>query len=548
METESRVGDRGAGRRWVLIETGGNQPYIFGSNRLRHVIGASQLVHEVGTAWVRTAADRLGLAPESSVLAVSGKALLLVDSAQTGRELIREVTGRALREAPGLRVTGVVGPAFDPTDDSAHEPARAETYRRHAAVRAARPDPLVRDRVFPWHRLCRDSGRPAAKMEVYGEGEEPVPASAGMLARSQARNRAQRRLREKLGERLAAVVPAHLDVLRHSGWVAVVHADGNGVGRIFHRFNEHVARLEGVEQASLARNTQYQRAVSVELETATWQAVRDAVATLAGGRADEDISGRLLPIVVGGDDVTVACDAALAVPFVRAYAAAFAQRTAAQPQLSAITEVATDHAGLTASAGIAVVKPHHPFATAYGLADALTVSAKRFTVAGRPLAAFDLHVAHTSTLRELAELREYVHLDDGTAVARHAGPYLLDPVEQLPPERGHRSVELLDEVDRALDSDGWLSGAQAHALREAADRSLAEYRRQLALLVSRVPDPERARELLSVQSDGASTEDVHSTDQRFLRLFDALHLRGLRLEAPARSTTGTEPIHIGGAR
>lgn len=536
METGPGVDRPGAGRRWVLIETGGNQRYIFGSNRLRHVVGASQLVHDVGTAWVREATDRLGLSPDSSVMAVSGKALLLVDSAEVGRAIIREVTGRALREAPGMRVTGVVGPAFDPTDDGAHEPARAETYRRHAAIRAARPDPLVRDRVFPWHRLCRDSGQPAARLEVYGEGEEPVPASAGMLARSRARDQAQRRLREKLGEQLAAVVPVHLDVLRHSGWVAVVHADGNGVGRIFHRFNEHVARVEGVAQTSLAGSAQYQRAVSVELETATWQAVRDAVAQLVAGRADGDMTGRLLPIVVGGDDVTVACDAALAVPFVQEYAAAFARRTAAQPQLSAITEAATGHAGLTASAGIAVVKSHHPFATAYGLAEALTVSAKRLTSTGRPLAAFDLHVAHTSTLRELAELREYVHLDDGTAVARHAGPYLLDPAEQLPAELRHRSVELLDELDRGLDSDGWLSGVQAHALREAADRSLAEYRRQLELLVSRIHHRDRARELLDVQSD------------RFLRLFDVLHLRGLRLEPPARSAAETAPIPVGGAR
>ncbi|MBF9129150.1 hypothetical protein I0C86_09185 [Plantactinospora sp. S1510] len=561
MNRESQIREPAANRHWVLIETGSNQRYIFGSNRLRHVVGASQLVHDVGTEWVPTAVERLGLSAVEIVMTASGKALLLVDSADAGRAVIRAVTERALAEAPGLRVTGVVGPAFDAADDSAHEPARADTYQLHAKVRAARPDLLVRDRVFPWHRLCRDSGQPAACEERYG-GEERVPASAGMLARSRARSRARDRLSERLGGRLAAVVPEHLDVLRHSGWVAVVHADGNGVGQLFRRFVEHVARVEGVAQVSLTTHARYQQRVAAELDTATWDAVRDAIAALLDDKPDDDLRGRLLPIVVGGDDVTVACDAALAVPFVRSFADAFAHRTATQPMLSAVAKEATGYAGLSASAGVAVMKPHHPFATAYRLAEALTVSAKRFKPGGRALAGFDIHVAHTSTLRDLAQLREYIHLDDGRSVARHAGPYLLGRAQQLPGELRHRSVELLDEVNRWLGPEGWLSAAQAHALREAADRSLPEYQHQLKLLVGRATNPDRARELLDVQSatdnptedtPGGSgkppeeREDTSDSPGPFLRLFDALHLRGLRLESPVLSTADAGPTHDGGA-
>ncbi|MFC8849721.1 MULTISPECIES: hypothetical protein [unclassified Micromonospora] len=536
------MGEATAGRHWVLIETGGNQRYIFGSNRLRHVVGASQLVHEVGTEWVPTAIEQLASPAVEVVMTASGKALLLVDSAEAGRAVIRKVTRRALVEAPGLLVTGVVGPAFDPADYEAHEQAREDTYRCHARVRATRRDPLVRDRVFPWHRLCRDSGQPAAREEVYGEAEEPAPASAGVLARSRARGRARGRLRGQLGDRLAAVVPVHLDELRHSGWVAVVHADGNGVGGLFHGFIEHVARVEGTERVSLATHARYQHAVATELEAATWNAVRDAITTLLDDGSEDDLRERLLPVVIGGDDVTVACDAALAVPFVRAFADAFARHTAAQPALSAIAREATGHAGLTASAGIAVVKSHHPFATAYELAEALTVSAKRFKFDGRSLAAFDFHVAHTSTLRSLATLREYIDRD-GEAVARHAGPYLLGHAEDLPGALHQRSVELLDEVCGWLGPGGWLSAARAHALREAADRSLPEYRRQLALLLDRVAHPGHARDLLDVQAD-----DTVDPAGPFLRLFDALHLRGLRLESPTLSPANAGPTHDGGAR
>ncbi|WP_434740704.1 Cas10/Cmr2 second palm domain-containing protein [Micromonospora sp. SH-82] len=543
-----------------MIETGGNQAYIFGSNRLRHVVGASQLVHEVGTEWVPDAAATLAMSPDSVVMTASGKALLLVDSAAAGKAVIREVTRRALTQAPGLRVTGVVGPGFDSTDDTAYEKARRDTYTLHSKVRAARADPLLRDRVFPWHRLCRDSGRPAAREEVYGAGEPPVPASAGMLARSSARNRAHRRLRNKLGGRLATVIPTHLDELRHDGWTAVVHADGNGVGELFLKFAAHVATIERAQQVPLDTYARYQRDVAAQLDDATWDAVRDAVGALVDELPD-DLTGRLLPIVVGGDDVTVACDASLAVPFVRYFTAAFARRTAEQPTLSAIARVATGHAGLTASAGIAVVKSHHPFATAYGLAEALTVSAKQLKSDGRALAAFDIHVAHTSTLRDLKLLRQYVRSDDGTPVARHAGPYLIGRAEDLPGELRHRSVELLDEVDGWLRPDGGLSAAQAHALRDAADRSLAEYHHQLELLLARVADPQRVHDLLDVQSDPAVTagEAANATDGsearpgdpppvgQFLRLFDALHLRGLRTRSADLPPTQAVPVLDGGA-
>lgn len=572
--TEREEAGRSARKHWVLIDTGGKQRYIFGSSRLRHVVGASQLIHEVGTEWVPEAVARLGLPPDIVVMTASGKALLLVDSADDGRAVIREVTRRALRQAPGLQVTGAVGPAFNPSDDAAHEEALRETHKLHGEVRAGRPDPAVRDRVFPWHRLCRDSGLPAETMYVYGDGEPAVPMSAGMLARSEARDRAFERLHRKLGD-LLFVVPGHLDVLQHSGWIAVVHADGNGVGGLFRDFVQNVAAAEGVtRQVSLATHRRYQHDVAAQLDDATWEAVREAIGKLVEARRDEDLRGRLLPIVVGGDDVTVACDAALAVDFVRYFADAFARQTAEKPTLAAVAKAATGQAGLTASAGIAVVKPHHPFARSYQLAESLTVSAKQFKYEGRTLAAFDVHVAHASTLRDLELLREYIPVDDKPSpdngstpassaqekrIARYAGPYLLGSAEELPEALRDRSVARLDEVSGWLGADGWLSGAQAHALRDAADRSLAEYEQQLELLLPRAKDPGRARQLLSVQIDrtngrtpdqASGEESDQSSGQRpkpFLRLFDALHLQGLRMGTPGRSESHAEAARQGGA-
>lgn len=96
-------------RYWVLVETGGNQSFIFETNRLRHAVGASQLIHESTTVWLDQAIT--GDEGISVVQSVSGKALLLVNSPSSGHAIVRALSQRALQEAPGMELTGSSGPA-----------------------------------------------------------------------------------------------------------------------------------------------------------------------------------------------------------------------------------------------------------------------------------------------------------------------------------------------------------------------------------------------------------------------------------------------------
>jgi hypothetical protein len=150
----------------VLIETSGNQAYIFATNKLRENVGASELTARVGTRFV-LAAVRVAKGqrpqdlrkpdtypalsdtnPVEVILAVSGKALLLVRDKDIGKQIVRAVTLRALRKAPGLEVRGVVSREFD-FDEG--RPASAD-----------------------WRGSPRVRGRPVAAARPSG----PVPALA----------------------------------------------------------------------------------------------------------------------------------------------------------------------------------------------------------------------------------------------------------------------------------------------------------------------------------------------------------------------------------
>ena len=119
------------------------------------------------------------------------------------------------------------------------------------------------------------------------------------------------------------------------------------------------------------------------------------------------------PIVFGGDDVTFVCDGRLGLALATAYLWEFEQRTAE-------AHLGKDDGGLTACAGIAIVKSHYPFARAYALTAELAESAKGYrreqNIAGSCL---DWHFALSGLSGSIDEIRarEY-RVDDGSLTLR----------------------------------------------------------------------------------------------------------------------------------
>ena len=124
----------------VLMETAGNQRYIFSSNKLKDVVGASELVSRSTTNWLNTA---IGQLPEPQRLAVdvimqsSGKALLSAPDETTARAVISHVSSTAMELAPGLDLFGIWIEAPDLKDHEVVATLLSKLHQRLEAQRTA---------------------------------------------------------------------------------------------------------------------------------------------------------------------------------------------------------------------------------------------------------------------------------------------------------------------------------------------------------------------------------------------------------------------------
>lgn len=484
--------------------------FMFVTGKRREIAGASELITYLDRRWVREGLRevfgaefgdgwRIEEQPVELLETGAGTANVLVRDAEAARRLVTAVTGRALQEAPGLEVCGVVSAEFDWERPGALHEAIAGSGRELASVRTALPGPDTRFQRLPLVDYCRATGLPAARSLRLPDGSVEARSAEGV-----AKWRAYGRQGEELGLRrlaeLAGTSPGPLrEVVEHlndrAEWVGTVYADGNGLGQVFGAFDRCVPRASNRVYADTFR------AFSEGLQACTREAFASAVAELeARGAALRGGSVPVLPLILGGDDMVALCDGAWSLPFTEAYLRAFERLTGEreavagplrrfaeadnadfgdEPESSPSEGPASD-VRLSACAGVAVVKRHFPFVGAQELAYALLREAKQ--VKGQvpgPCSAVSFHVLYDSTRPDLARLRAETAFvtdprgdRDGPGTRLVAQPYVVgDRVPAVPWVRGRRWGDLVDRVvaltARGEDAERLLPTSQMHGLRES---------------------------------------------------------------------------------
>lgn len=452
----------------TLLDTAGIQNYIFASNRLQENIGASELVYRATTLWAFEALeDIVGNAhnienPDSlqwdykKNAAIEAETALMAEVIQAAggntlimfrddsnapkeqrfsRQFVQKLTLRLLKDAPGLTVLAWHKDDFD---FSAHR-LPAARKKLEADMREHKQTRLVSSPTLGLGvtAMCESTGLAAVRTPVGRQllGNENFPLlvpgqdkkedeQSRLISRETtfklaARDLANRRLRHVLGTVGQWYdFPSDIDYLGRiegeESYVAVVHADGNNMGK---HVGDVVGRLNPAEPPEIY-NRNYilsMRQFSQNLEKASRAALVEIVEAIVRDTDEEKllVAGKIpvvlvknyrylpfRPLVFGGDDVTFLCNGQLGVELATRYLDAFHRHTEAN-----------DLSGFYASAGISIVKMHYPFSRAYKLSEELAGSAKSLTRKD-DCSALDWHFAQSGLSGSLKVIREREYVSE----------------------------------------------------------------------------------------------------------------------------------------
>jgi hypothetical protein len=419
----------------TVIDTTGIQPYIFGSNRLRENIGASYLVEQATNEWVKCALLHIfgenvyipSTQPEKQiyrdnldaelVYTGGGNAVILFKDRDCAIKFTRTLSEKVLLEAPGLKIVVTHSQPFDWGNNL---PKIIDSLMQELERKKREYNPSVPLLGLGVTASCLSTGLVAVDTSDRYSVPTSYLVSREIVEKLRAVDPkndtpANKKLIETIFKGLNLgdyTVPYDVDDLGRtegrSSYMAIVHADGNGMGD---RFKEYGSKSQS-DRDYISR----MRDLSEKVNQAGINALRKVaskVIQLADGKLQEQFSiterdGKkylpFRPIVYGGDDVTFVCDGRLGLTLAALYLKEFEAEKANIP----------DGKDLTACAGIAIVKTHYPFARSYQLSEALCSNAKKFvrdekerlSSSDSDFSAIDWHIAASGLLGSIAEIRK----------------------------------------------------------------------------------------------------------------------------------------------
>lgn len=423
----------------LYLDTLGIQDYIFGSNHLAQNIGASERVVQVTNDWVDGILKDAAM-PARVIYAGGGNAAVLFERQADAQTFARVLTTRVLVETPGLRLR-VQGVSLDWSISGALKQALTQLRQQAGDRSTPKPDSLpalgqgvTADCDFTALPVYTDYREPSGELRgisrmvagKLGAQNPQHPNAPGAVVQA-----ANQRLRQALrgAQRLEADDRFIFDFDQFgtdgdSSYIAVIHADGNGMGR-------RIATLAADDNETMARQLgEFSRSLQAAAEKALCRVVDRLLETRrrGDGRDLHDYfahEGRIevprgylpfRPIVFGGDDVTLVCDGHLGLSLAAAYLEELQPADPAQLQEMRLA----DGAPLVSRAGVAVVKAHFPFSRAYQLACDLADNARPDALASPGQSGLDWHFSTTGLVLELPDLRlrEYVGADGRSLMMR----------------------------------------------------------------------------------------------------------------------------------
>jgi hypothetical protein len=424
-----------------LFEAKSIQSFILSTNRLKEIVGASELVEsltgsldeQAATSLLDDALEAIGK-PDIYFSRRGGATFYAFSQDKEAIDDLATLWPLLVRQyAPDLEFTQASGKGGD--DYFAFE-------NTHKKLLANRNRPVARlPQAGPFIRRNRRTGEPACCFSHSKKLKEPEPidiATSRKLDFSKAHQLAKRFDPQSTSANWPVLLTPEegqegktFPFIGDNRTIALIHADGNGLGEALRKLQDH-AKQHPEDYLELFSG--FSRAVGIATQKAAQRATEE---TLSNHKQDGLYPAR--PIVLGGDDLTIIVRADLALEFTREFLLAFAEESLnelkplrEQEKFTFLPEQ------LTACAGIAYAKSSQPFYLLHGLAEGLCKQAKSKAKKINPvgLSALSFHRIITAMVDDYQDILEReLTIPTGQTPTHHRQTlecYTLEKVQGLP--------------------------------------------------------------------------------------------------------------------
>jgi hypothetical protein len=418
----------------------GIQSFIFQTNKLKEIVGGSELVEEICTDLFYEFIGSDGK-NENVIISAAGNIKYIADQ-ETCQKLVRDFPKKILEVAPGVTVSQAV----IKIDDSL--PLSDLINSLEEKLKTERNKPIIPLEIgfMGLERARRTGGVAVANKTKKGK---TVAFCESTLKKDSAVDKKSDSFSEsshtKLFRKISGLsekpkeITLEIEELckgHSNSWIAVVHADGNGLGNILRVMGEKL------KNADFKTSKDAFRKFSLALENATEAAAQAAFWKVFSSQDAFTSEGSypIRPIICGGDDLTFIIRADLALEFTEIFLKEFEEKTKIEFQVLEEFGIADFSDGITACAGIAYIKESYPLHYALNLAESLCKDAKKLVKERHPLrpngipeSALAFYKVQESFTDKLSILRERTLRvnHEGKLLDYYFGPYLLNDIAKL---------------------------------------------------------------------------------------------------------------------
>ena len=415
----------------------GIQNFIFQTNDLKHIVGASELVAQICT----TAFEEFEVKSRGeSIVRAAGKIKYVFDDLEDCKKAFRNFPRKVMMMAPGITISQAV---ISYEDDTQFGTATDDVERILKTQRNKPPKSVLTGLIGI--KRTNNTGLPVVSVKddnFYDESTIKKEDNNNTLSLCKKSFNYSNLSHKNVAYDIK-------DITGKNDWIAIIHADGNGLGKVVQK---------------VGKNKAVYREFSQKLDEATTAAAHAAYDNLKFAiKISENKVIPIRPVVLSGDDMTVIIRGELAIEYAKVFIEEFERQTKKLLGhiLSENNVFADGKDYLTACAGIAFIKSSYPFYYGYQLADELCGQAKKDTKAiakergnedNLPDSCLMFHKVQDSFITDydaIVDRELTVTNDDASRTPLFkAGPYYL-----VLPKEGKFTVSDLERLSKPLNGE-----------------------------------------------------------------------------------------------